>query len=586
MKKFKVTSEFKGYVSKKDITNLDEKYLVSPSKNTYINDGEKISSRPGYTILGASNTATTPIESAFTWYCSTGIELPMRSYDDELEFWDGDTWVRLANSWSSVNFQYATWWDATEKLDRLILVNGDSNLYSWNGATALISSTTSNSITKTGTTTFAEDRFFTTGNKTVLINGTEYAYTGGEGTTTLTGVTPDPTGEANGSMIIQKIVTTSNKPASGFKNDVIGVLNNQLYVGDSTKRQIYISKNNDFTTFTYSSPRVPGEGALITPDSPPVAFLSLEDKMYASCGRDEWYKITFTLSADLTKETVEIKRLDTAPLQGAISANGSAKIKNDVVFVTNEPTIDSLGRIENVEGVRSVPLSDSISVDMDGYDFTNSPSIIYYKNQIFCAIPSSGVVLIYDLQEKFWQPPWYMPISHFSIIGGELIGHSSQVAESYKLFDGNNDNGNPIDASVSFAYYSGGERGLLKSMNEYFSEGYISLNTTLTMVLKYDFGGYGGSVTKDIKGTDSGIIFQTTTDNSLGKQPLGSQPLGSVTDSLLDLPKFRVFHELTKNDWYEYQVVYGSNQVDAQWELLAHGGNVYLSSSGSNDRKR
>lgn len=586
MKKFKITDQFKGYVSKKDITNLDEKFLVSPSKNTYINDGEKISSRPGYELFGASNSATTPIEYAWTWNTSTGTELPLRSYDDELEYYYDGAWRRLAASWAAVDFQSTTWWDATEKLDRLIFVMGNSNLYSWNGAVTTIASTTANTITKDGTTTFAEDRFFTTGNKIVVINGTDYAYTGGEGTTTLTGVTPDPSGEAVGSVVIQKIVTTTNKPASGSNNDVIGVLTNQIYVGDVKKRQVYISSNTDFTSFTFASPRVPGTGALLTPDSPPKAFLPLEDKMYISCGKDEWYKVEFKLSADLTKESVEIKKVNTAPLQGAISANSATRIKNDVVFFTNEPTIDTLGRIENVEEVKSVPISDPIKVDMDSYDFTSNPTVIYYKNQIFCSIPSSGVVLIYDLEKKFWQPPWYMPISHFSIISGDLIGHSSQVAESFKLLTGNNDNGNPIDASVSFAYYNGGQRAVLKSLDEYYTEGYISLNTTLTMVLKYDFGGYSGTVTKDIKGTDSGLVFQTTTDNSLGKQPIGSQPLGSVTDSLLDIPKFRVWHELQKNDWYEYQVVYGTNQVDAQWELLAHGGNIMLSSNGSNDRKR
>lgn len=586
MKKFNVIDEFKGYVSKKDITNIDAKYLVSPSKNTFINDGEKISSRPGYTLFGAANTAATPIEFSDTWNTSTGTEIPLRAYDDELEFYYSGSWIRLAASWTAVDFQGATWWDNTEKLDRYILVNGNSNLYSWNGAITTIASKTVNTITKSGTTTWGEDRFFTTGNKTVIINGTEYAYTGGEGTTTLTGVTPDPSGEANGSVVFQKIVTTSNKPSSGFKNDVVGVLNNQLYVGDSTKRQIYISKNTDFTDFAFSSPRVPGEGALLTPDSSPVAFVPLEDEMYASCGKDEWYRIVFKLSADLTKETVEIKKINTAPQQGALSTNAAARIKNDIVFITNEPTLDYIGRIQNVQEIRSVPLSDPIKNDMDAYDFSSGASVKYYKNQVFIAIPASGVVLIYDLQGKFWQPPWYMPISSFSIVDGELLGHSSVVAESYTLFSGNNDNENPIESTAYFAYVNGGERALIKSMNEYYSEGYMSLNTTLTVLLKYDFGGYSGTISKDISGADSGIFFQTTTDNSLGKEPIGSNPLGSVTDSISNLPKFRVFHEIQKQDYYEFQVVYSSNQTDAQWELLAHGGNMTLSTNGSNDIKR
>lgn len=586
MKDFKLTKKFKGYVSKKDITNIDNEYLVAPSKNSYINDGEKVSSRPGFTILGASNSATTPILFSDTWNTSTGVEIPLRAYDDELEFLLSGTWTRVKNGWSSTSFQGTTWWDNTEKLDRYILVNGDSNLYSWNGAYATIASTTVNTITKTGTETFGESRFFTSANKKIMINGTEYTYTGGEGTTTLTGVTPDPTGEANGSLMVQSMVTTSNKPSSGFKNHVIGVLNNQIYVGDSTKRQVYISKNSDFTDFAFASPRLPGTGALLTPDSPPVAFKALEDEMYVGAGKDEWYKVTFKLSADLQNESVEIKKINTAPLQGPKNTNAVERIKNDIVFITNEPTLDTLGRIQNVDEVKSTPISDDIKNDFDAYDFSSGASIQYYKNQIFVAIPSSSVVLVYDLQNKFWQPPWYMAINNFSIIDGQLVGHSAQVAESYTLLTGNNDNGNPIDASAYFGYFSGSERANLKTMDEYYTEGYISSNTELNLVLKYDFGGFTTTISKTIEGTDTGLIYQTNADGSLGKEPIGSNPLGSIVDSVLDIPKFRVFHELSRNDFYEIQVVYGSNQVDAQWELLAHGGNITLSSNGSNDKKR
>ena len=585
MRKFQILDSFKGYVNKKDITNISPEYLVSPSKNTFINDGEKISSRPGFELFGAANTAATPIEYSWTWNTSTGTEIPLRAYDDELEFYYDGAWRKLKDGWTSVVFQSATWWSATEKLDLLVFVNGTANLFSWSGGITTFASCTSNTITKEGTTTWGEERFLVNGTRKVVIGGIEYTYTGGEGTTTLTGVTPDPTGGgySAGDVIHQAVITTANKPAAGFYNDVIGLLDNQIYVGDSTKRQIYISKNTDYADFAYSSPRVPGEGALLTPDSPPFAFVPLEEKMYASCGKDEWYKISFKLSADLTKETVEIEQLKTAPLQAAISANATSRIKNDIVFVSNEPSIDTIGRVENKEDFSSVPLSDPIKLDMDSYIFNSGASVIYFKNQIFIAIPSSGVVLIYDIERKFWQPPWYMAINNFSIYNGTLLGHSSQVAESYTLLTGNNDNGNPIEAIAAFSYRNFGDRANLKSFNEYYTEGYISTGTTLTMTLKYDFGGYTSIVSNDIKGSNSSIIFQTIADNSLGKNPFGSNPLGSIVDSPSDLPKFRIKHGLQKQDFFEYQAQYSSNNVDMQWELLAHGPNVYVSPNRDND---
>ena len=75
-----------------------------------------------------------------------------------------------------------------------MFVDGSTNVYKWNGATTTFASCTSNTITKQGTDTWAESGFYTTSDKKIMLGGIEYTYTGGEVTTTLTGVTPDPTG--------------------------------------------------------------------------------------------------------------------------------------------------------------------------------------------------------------------------------------------------------------------------------------------------------------------------------------------------------------------------------------------------------
>lgn len=108
------------------------------------------------------------------------------------------------------------------------------------------------------------------------------------------------------------------------------------------------------------------------------------------------------------------------------------------------------------------------------------------------------------------------------------------------------------------------------------------------MAVKYEFGGSKSVVEKQITGTDSDIIFTTQTDNSLGKNSLGKQPIGSITDSPSDLSKFRVINEITKTslDFYEVQVVYETNEVDQEWQLLATGPNAALSTSDNTDIKQ
>lgn len=591
MKRFKLVDKFRGYVNQADITNIAPGFLVSPSQNVEINSGEKVSVVPGYSLVGASSSATTPIESSHWWDTSTDTAIHIRSYDDELEFYYSGSWRRLADGFSSVAFQFAEWWDNTEKLDLLLIVNGDSNMRAWSGGITTFASATSNTITKQGTNTWAQDRFLTSGTRQVIIGGITYTYTGGESTTTLTGVTPDPTsgGHAAGDVVHQAIRTTATTPASGFNNDIIAVRENQVWVGDTTKRTVYLSKNTSYTDYTSSSPRLPGEGLSggITIDSPPVAFVVQEEDMYVAGGKSQWYKVKFTLSDDLVNETFTVKRLKTAPLQGPISQSSVANIKNDVAFVTNELTIDTLGRVTSVNEPQTTPLSNPVQDDFDDFDYTIDPHVKYFDGEIWITIPSSSRLMRYDVLSGFWQPPRVAGFSRLEVgSDGNIYGHSSSGPETYLLNDGTNDNENPIHAIAAFAYRNYGERALKKNHDEHYTEGYIAGNTTITAIYKYDFGGVTTIIEKMIEGSDAGILFETVADGSIGKNPFGSNPLGSVTDSASDLPKFRTIHQLRKNDYYEYQVQYESNDVDYRWELIAQGANAVLSGADNVSIKR
>ena len=154
------------------------------------------------------------------------------------------------------------WWDNSLKQDKLIFVNGTDDMFSWNGGFAFIDSTTSNTIVLDRTIAYSH---IDSTSGTVVINGTNYAYTGSAGST-LTGVTPDPTGEANGSPVLQTVDIHTNTPASGFNTDFIKVINNQAYCGSYTSRLIYISSNTNFTDYTVPSPRVAGSPELLTLD--------------------------------------------------------------------------------------------------------------------------------------------------------------------------------------------------------------------------------------------------------------------------------------------------------------------------------
>lgn len=591
--------DFFGYRNKEEITILPEGYLITGSQNVVCTPTGMVSVRNGYTLDGQSDSTVAGTNASFDWISHTGNERNLRAANGKLQFryvatagdsWNGNTftasqvyWITLLSGLTAAQekFNFAVFWNTTALQQYLLMVNGQSQIQEWSGGVTTIASVTSNTITKTGTNTWTQEGFYTTGN--IDINGTTYAYTGGAGTTTLTGVTPDPTiqNPSANSVTFQTVKTTLNSAmtsiSSTLANDLIGIVKNQVYIGSFKNNSVYVSKTSDYTSYAFSATRAVGEGALLTLDSTPIAFVPQEDVMYISAGKDWWYNVKFQLSADLTTESLTIAPLKTSPLQAAISQSAITKAKNSVMFISNEPSLDDLGRIaDNLATPQSVNMSDPIKNDFFSYDFTGA-TCLYHKLFLYVAVPAEQLVLIYNFAQEWWEAPQILPISRFAIIGGVLYGHSSQSPETYKLFDGTSDNGNPIHAIAAFSYQNFGNRSGLKNFTEMYVEGYIAPNTDLAVGVKYDFGGINGIQQFNVIGSDTSVLFSTITDGSFGKNPLGSNPLGSITDSPSNLSKFRVIFTTKKVNFYEYEVFFETNDIDFQWQILSFGPNISLS---------
>ena len=588
---FNIVNNFGGYRTKTDETNMDaDGYLVSGSQNVVSTDGDTVAIRQGYTMLGSAGSGTNPIESSYEWYTHRNTEIMLRSYDDELEFYDENTsdWARLADGWSAVDFDFTEYWDTTEGQDALLFVSGDANIYYWSGGLATFASATSNTITLQGSASWSELGFLVAGTRQVNIEGTTYTYTGGETTTTLTGVTPDPSVAAHavGATVVQTVRTTANTPSASAVNDRISVLDNQVYIGSLTNRQVLKSAVDDYTDYTFSSPRLVGEGALLTLDSTLTAFAPQEQVMNMSAGKDFWYSVVFQLSDDLTQESATVERLKTSSGQGTISQSAVGYMKNYIAFISNEPTLDILGRIENIDTTQSKPLSDPIKPDFDEYDFT-SAHVKYYKGNLYTAVPNESRLLTYNVEKGFWEPPWILPAGRLAIYGGDLYLHSNATNETYKLFQGYSDYSSaedaalPISAIARFNFSNSGVRATKKGHTEWYSEGYVSPNTDIEMTLYYDYAGSGGSVNKTIAGDlTQASIFASTEDWSLGKHKLGAGKLGG-SGATGGKNKFRVIHEMPLNYYFEIQPQYSSYDVDQFWEVLAYGSN---SQAANDDR--
>lgn len=513
------------------------------------------------------------------------------------------TWRDLMTGVTSVNYNFTSFWfgadiplgDGTwsaENLRICLFVNGNSEINIWNGAITTFKSATSNTLTKEGTNSWADDGFFVNGGKTIVINGIEYTYGGGEDTTTLTGVSPDPSaaGLVVGDVIHQQVVTIPNSnftdgPPATFKNALISTLNNQLFLAALDSSVVWISRVNNFIDFGSSTPRQTGEGATLILDSQIVAFVPQENYMYISAGQDLWYNVSFELQTStvgVTYEQVDALPLKTGRQQGAFSQACVSHMKNNIIMVTNEPTIDLLGRLENYFGTPMTKnISDPIKLDIDGYDFTDA-SIFYFKYYIYVAVPKNEVVLVYNLATSSWEAPQTLPISRFYIVDGELYGHSYLTSESYKLFTGYADrvypgfSGFPIDAKWVFSYQNYGSRFYKKSANYLYLEGYINQNTIATAKITYELDGCATFKTFQVDGSDTQIVCIPSSQGSLGKVSLGKQKLGGENQtSIQNLPpKFRVEKSFPNTDFFECSISLEVLGSDNRLELLAFGMNI------------
>lgn len=612
---FPLTIGALGYVTRSDITASSRKYLAAGSQNMLINEtaksrdtieelmgettdeeGDKIVSRDGYTMLGAESEDRDRIVSEFKFKTKVGTTIMGRmDANGDLEFYSetSSAWETLLTGLDGDNpLRWTTVWNATETLRLLLFVNHSSTLYEWSGATATLASVAAGTITINES--IGTRGFLTAGTRSIRIKdsgGTwrETVYTGQSGSqftvsTDLSGFTFD----AN-ALVVQVVRTNANTPASGFTNDVIKTLDNHVYVGSHSSSVVYMSKSTSYTDFTFSSPRLATDGWQFVLDAFTIGFEtnvagSGEESMIMFAGEDWIYRVEFVDLGDgsTIAQIARVKPIVVSPGQGAVSQELIAKLKNSIVFLNGTNELLELGTVEDKTTITQTPLSDPIKPDFVAANFTGG-SIRFRANNLYITAAGSGRLFILAFREdsrgsrRFWQPPQILPVGQMTDYGGYLIGHSNSLTESYKLFDGTNDNGQPISFKAHFPYASYGAREKHKNFSKYFQELYMTANAIVRLILVYEFLGAKAIKTYELKGTESDFIFTPVPQGSLGVNSLGTASLGSVVEALAEFLKYRRFKKVVPIDHFECQTRYECDELDARFQILAHGPDVVVS---------
>ena len=627
---FRIIEEFLGYNSAGDKTKLPPGFMVRGSKNVHKKVSGTIAARPGLKLRGSVDATNAGTKSSYEWETNVGTTRVLRVNNNKLQV-ESDivssgvyVWYDLLLTSALTNpaaaltrFVFDSWWDDTEKTDRLLMVRGDDKILHWSGGMAKILSVTSNTITLDGDTTWAALGFAGTlaAEKKIIINGAEYTYTGGDDTDTLTGVTGDPTGLVSaGDVAIQSVMAEDNAPVDTYEADYIMVINNQAWVGSYSSRVVYISADTDFRDFTNAGSYVYGDPDKITMDSQGKGIgLSNEGKVILFAGNADMYivtpntNVTYSYTGGDGNTRFMYQKIEKKKLSGLTAALGHEFIGNlgeYLVWVDQKNRLRAQGTFANVNAIKPISLSLPVQTELSEDDLTGGHLRVIQDNEgetIYITAPNNARDWMYQIRdridengqvvsERAWQPPQIRGISRFAVIGGVIYGHSNAYPQLYQVWDTSqwvddhpSEEVVPYSCRALFAYNQHEERTKLKTFNKIYIEGYMPKGAKLEAKMWYEY--QGAEATRELtidKDNDEATFWLGNNPPSLGDSSLGDNPLGQGIipeggDQEL-IPKFRAINDVDQVNCFEYAIEIYSTEEDARWELICLGTNAILAS--------
>ncbi len=588
----RMISQFGGYVSSVDKTNIAENLLVQGSQNVYKKLSGTIAVRPGQKRQGAADPTLSACSSEFVWNTSWGVTYTMVVSNSTLYVVYNQVWYPLQTSLTKTRYVFDKWWNTSTLKDQLLFVNGTSNLYSWGGGYGLVSSTTANTIVLDRTVILS---YLPAASGTVRINGTTYTYTGSGGST-LTGVTPDPTGEANASVVFEGVITNTNSPTSTFLSDFLKVINNQVYLGSYTSLNIFMSQNTNYLNYTVPTPQLDGSPGLFIMPATAKGIGVRKGNAFVGAGSSNWVEISFTLTSNnniITRNNfIDIKPV--ARLQAPLAHEFIDSVGDTLVYLAQDQQVRALGDFNNlfVQGYPSY--SQEIATELIAEDFTGG-GLKCIGEFIYVSSPNSGKVYLRQertkvdgngtiVAERLWHSPFVWNATFIDQIDGVVVAFSNANPQIYEVWDTGqwyddspSDEHLPYTCIAAFGYRGEQRRQGLWSFDKQYTEGYITEGTLLNLLMNYNYQGATDQKNVIINSVSQPAWIAQPAVASLGEETLGEGSLGNggISESGQDiLPKFRCINSLSIVNAFEWQPVYYSEAVDAQWELLALGSNA------------
>ena len=333
-------------------------------------------------------------------------------------------------------------------------------------------------------------------------------------------------------------------------------------------------------SFYYALPvRRPGEGYIYQLPSNFWTMDTQEESMYVNGSYGEWSVVTTTLSADLQSEAVSLQPLKQSGALKVIHPYMTGHINDDLIFVSIDKRLQTLGRQKFLEKPQSGYLSELVNKDFQKCNFVGG-RIKYLNKNLYVSSPEDAMMHCYDTHQQYWNPPKTFPeVGILSIVGDNLICHSNTRNQTFTMFTSDNgDNGQGYTVEIRTPYRAPNGRWNSTMSGMSFTEGYITGNPTLIHTVYLGVAGCGGIFPHEI----DAIICLAPDRAPFGQGPFGSHSFGSDLDV-----GGSYFNEIYKAyaprlEYYFISLGITCTANSHTWSILGLGMNQMDSNTGNN----
>lgn len=592
---------FRAFENREDETQLQGAWVLG--QNVKFRKSGLPSLREGSAVLGTEQSDTNEVRRAFTFETRNGDQFEVKILGNgTVKYWFqgvSTDWVTLQTGLTAdLEYGYAVIDETSDKTNSVFYGNGTDSWYRWTAAYAYVSSVTGTTVTITGSDNFDSTAVGFSATGSIMVNGTSYTYSGGTGTTTMTGIA-DTTGIVAGDLIVQAPITVTYTDSVSIKSSVMMPHDGRIHFRDDAKKNVWyyttLDNPDDITNLGTGTDGYANKKAVET-GGPITAFGKMNKTIL--CFKKRVIKmLDFTQSStriDVPFYRTLIPADDKGTTLGALNQKSTIATPYGTVFITPDKRLVLLTGITQNDEPQYLVLSDPIQPIFDAGDHRSSTAICV-NNVLRYAFKSSpdasenDVELTGDMTRQTFDRvgrilpiEWDTPnvgrnINDYTAIqdsNGKTVVHyhSSLNSNSYEVLEDDKTDG------------GGGFVATVRSWSEYFGQPELwkvsdlvcvvikmKQNSSILTSFLFDENGVTSIYEKTLLGTYTQYRYSAEAFNPFGANEFGSQKFGSNPENA-ELNVYRFFLEIPTAVKFFNVALQLSGDIDGNdFELIRFG---------------